>query len=73
MADREDLVYQAKLAEQAERYDGKAPSFPRTLGSFPTVSLPRGDPRRRYSRSHGLVGRETKWRRFRWQNESLNE
>lgn len=24
MADRENLVYQAKLAEQAERYDGKA-------------------------------------------------
>ena len=24
MGDREDLVYQAKLAEQAERYDGKA-------------------------------------------------
>jgi len=23
MGDREDLVYQAKLAEQAERYDGK--------------------------------------------------
>lgn len=23
MANREDLVYQAKLAEQAERYDGK--------------------------------------------------
>lgn len=23
MADREDSVYQAKLAEQAERYDGK--------------------------------------------------
>lgn len=23
MADREDQVYQAKLAEQAERYDGK--------------------------------------------------
>lgn len=23
MADREDKVYQAKLAEQAERYDGK--------------------------------------------------
>ena len=23
MADREDNVYQAKLAEQAERYDGK--------------------------------------------------
>lgn len=44
MADRENLVYQAKLAEQAERYDGKAPSFPRRLGSFPTVSLPRGDP-----------------------------
>ena len=26
MGDREDLVYQAKLAEQAERYDGKAAS-----------------------------------------------
>lgn len=25
MADRENLVYQAKLAEQAERYDGKTP------------------------------------------------
>jgi hypothetical protein len=24
MADREDNVYMAKLAEQAERYDGKA-------------------------------------------------
>lgn len=23
MGEREDLVYQAKLAEQAERYDGK--------------------------------------------------
>lgn len=23
MADREDVVYKAKLAEQAERYDGK--------------------------------------------------
>lgn len=23
MGDRDDLVYQAKLAEQAERYDGK--------------------------------------------------
>lgn len=26
MAERENLVYQAKLAEQAERYDGKAPN-----------------------------------------------
>ena len=24
-ADKEDCVYQAKLAEQAERYDGKTP------------------------------------------------
>lgn len=23
MADREDIIYRAKLAEQAERYDGK--------------------------------------------------
>lgn len=29
MGEREDLVYQAKLAEQAERYDGKAPSLGR--------------------------------------------
>lgn len=27
MADREDQVYQAKLAEQAERYDGKFNNF----------------------------------------------
>lgn len=73
MADREDLVYQAKLAEQAERYDGKAPSSAEDARLLPTVSLPRGDPRRRYRRSHGLVGRETKWRRVLWQNESLNE
>lgn len=26
MADREENVYKAKLAEQAERYDGKAPN-----------------------------------------------
>lgn len=30
MGEREDLVYQAKLAEQAERYDGK----PHLQGSF---------------------------------------
>ncbi len=27
MTEREDKVYQAKLAEQAERYDGKKASF----------------------------------------------
>lgn len=27
MADREDNVYMAKLAEQAERYDGKLSQF----------------------------------------------
>ena len=28
MTDREDNVYKAKLAEQAERYDGKLYIFP---------------------------------------------
>lgn len=28
MADREDNVYKAKLAEQAERYDGKFNDIP---------------------------------------------
>lgn len=32
MGEREDLVYQAKLAEQAERYDGK-PHFVSGAGS----------------------------------------
>jgi hypothetical protein len=27
MTEREDKVYQAKLAEQAERYDGKKANF----------------------------------------------
>jgi hypothetical protein len=27
MTEREDKVYQAKLAEQAERYDGKKKNF----------------------------------------------
>lgn len=31
MGEREDLVYQAKLAEQAERYDGKS-HFEGSLG-----------------------------------------
>jgi hypothetical protein len=30
MTEREDKVYQAKLAEQAERYDGKKANFLRT-------------------------------------------
>lgn len=44
MADRENLVYQAKLAEQAERYDGKAPNKVRAiadcLAPLPPLSLP---------------------------------
>lgn len=47
MADRENLVYQAKLAEQAERYDGKAADRYRWLQTAwplfpPLVSLRRG-------------------------------
>lgn len=46
MADRENLVYQAKLAEQAERYDGKAADISvaayRLAPLFPSVSLRRG-------------------------------
>lgn len=42
MADRENLVYQAKLAEQAERYDGKAADRYRWLQTawplFPPLS-----------------------------------
>lgn len=39
MADRDNLVYQAKLAEQAERYDGKAPFVQRSLQTAPAPLL----------------------------------
>lgn len=39
MGEREDLVYQAKLAEQAERYDGKRQFEGRLGGSERDVFL----------------------------------
>ena len=41
MADRDNLVYQAKLAEQAERYDGKALAVQWSLQTAPTPPPPR--------------------------------
>lgn len=38
--DKDNLVYKAKLAEQAERYDGKAMNRPRSMQSlFPYAGL----------------------------------
>lgn len=40
MADRETHVYKAKLAEQAERYDGKFVDFLYFVGEFCVPFLP---------------------------------
>uniref|UniRef100_A0A3P9PPN1 14-3-3 domain-containing protein n=1 Tax=Poecilia reticulata TaxID=8081 RepID=A0A3P9PPN1_POERE len=66
MADRENLVYQAKLAEQAERYDGKAADTqiitvtaeccgPRSAACLSPCAA-QGARSRRYRRSHGPGG-----------------
>ena len=53
MDDREDLVYQAKLAEQAERYDGELGGHGGAAILGPSAAAHRGRER------------ETKWRHHR--------